>query len=84
MRTRTFFLAVILMAFALTLAACGEEQSGVVARPVVRLQVNDRTYEENVYSYCWPDSADNVVCDVDAVALVQPLQNVPVTQGDAV
>ncbi len=48
MRTRTFFLAVILMAFALTLAACGEEQSGVVARPVVRLQVNDRTYEENV------------------------------------
>ncbi len=84
MRTRTFFLAVILMAFALTLAACGEEQAGVVARPVVRLQVNDRTYEENVYSYCWPESADNVVCDVDAVALVQPLQNVPVTQGDAV
>jgi hypothetical protein len=84
MRKRTFFLAVILMAFALTLAACGEEQSGVVARPVIRLQVNDRTYEENVYSYCWPESPDNVVCDVDAVALVQPLQNVPVTKGDTV
>lgn len=84
MKTRTFVLLMIFAALAATLSACGEEKSSIAARPVVRLQVNDRTYEENVYSYCWPESADNVVCDVDAVALVQPLQNVPVTQGNTV
>lgn len=84
MKTRIFVLLLIFLALVITLTACGEEQSDIAARPVVRLQVNDRVYDENVYSYCWPESADNVVCDVDAVALVQPLQNVPVTGGDTV
>lgn len=84
MKTRSFLFLMLLGVLILALSACGDEGSDTVARPVVRLQVNDQTFEENVYSYCWPESADNLVCDVDAVALVQPLRNVPIGEGDAV
>jgi len=84
MKTRTFLFLMLLGALTLALSACGDEGSDAVARPVVRLQVNDQTYEENVYSYCWPESADDLVCDMDAVALVQPIRNVPVSAGDSV
>lgn len=84
MKTRTILFLMLLGALILALSACGDEGSDAVARPVVRLQVNDQTYEENVYSYCWPESADDLECDVDAVALVQPLRNVPIGEGDAV
>ncbi len=84
MKTRSFLFLMLLGALILALSACGDEGSGAGARPVVRLQVNDQTYEENVYSYCWPESADDLVCDMDAVALVQPLRNVPISEGDAV
>ncbi len=43
-----------------------------------------RPYAENVYSYCWPESADNLACDIDAVALAQPIHNVPISKGDEV
>lgn len=84
MKTRAFLFLILLSALILALSACGDEESDAIARPVVRLQVNDQTYEENVYSYCWPESAGDLECDVDAVALVQPLRNVPVSAGDSV
>lgn len=84
MKTRTFLFLILLGALILALSACGDEGSEAAARPVVRLQVNNQTYEENVYSYCWPESADDLECDIDAVALVQPLRNVPVSAGDSV
>jgi hypothetical protein len=84
MKTRTLLFLMLLGALALALSACGGEEPDTVARPVVRLQVNDQLFEENTYSYCWPESADNLECDLDAVALVQPLRNVPVGEGDAV
>ncbi len=76
---------VLLIALAvLILSACGGGGSDVVKRPVVRLQVGDQTYAENVYSYCWPESAENIACDIDETALVQPIKNVPVSKGDEV
>jgi len=77
----------LVLATALGLAACGEDKAApqaVPERPVVRLEVGDRTYQESVYSYCWPEAPDNLECDVDAVALVQPVENVPVAPGSAV
>jgi hypothetical protein len=79
---RTFILLVALLA--VILSACGGGGSDVVKRPVVRLQVGGQTYGENVYSYCWPESADNIACDMDADALVRPIKIVPVTKGDEV
>jgi len=83
-RPKTYRFAILVLAAVAVLAACGSDQSTMPQRPIVRLQVNNQMYEENVYSYCWPESPDNLVCDVDAVALVQPLHNALVTKGDLV
>ncbi len=73
-----FFLFILV----LVLSACGGQAS--VARPVVKLQVGDQLYEENIYQYCWPEAADNLVCDVDNVAYVQPLNKAHVGKEDTV
>ena len=73
-----FFLFILV----LILSACGGQAS--VARPVVKLQVGDRLYEENIYQYCWPEASDNLVCDVDNVAYVQPLNKAHVGKEDTV
>ncbi len=72
------------VAMVFVVAACGGDSNSATKRPVVQMQVNNQTYQENVYSYCWPESADNSVCDMDAVALVQPLTTAHVSKGDAV
>ncbi|MBI5958744.1 MAG: hypothetical protein HY866_08415 [Chloroflexi bacterium] len=51
---------------------------------MVRLRVGQQVYEENIYSYCWPESTENLACDVDQIALVQPINRAPVTRGDEV
>ena len=71
---RTLILLIALAILILSLSACGGG-SDVVKRPVVRLQVGDQTYAENVYSYCWPEAADNIACDVDETSLIQPITN---------
>lgn len=81
---RIIILVVALLVAMTWLTACGGGDSNVVKRPVVRLQVGGQTYAENVYSYCWPESEGNLVCDMDSVALIQPIRNVPVTKGDEV
>ncbi|MBN1679344.1 MAG: carboxypeptidase regulatory-like domain-containing protein [Anaerolineae bacterium] len=75
-------LAVVMMA----LAACGSDDSGsdVVARPEVHLQVNDQVYRVSFYSYCWPEAANNLDCDVNAAALSQPGILADVVAGDEV
>ncbi len=73
------FFLIILIAL---LSACGGQAR--VARPVVKLQVGDQLYEENVYQYCWPEASDNLVCDVNNVAYVQPLNKAHVGKDDAV
>lgn len=67
---RAFLLLVVLISVALLSTACGG--STAPDRPVIKLQVGSQTYEEQVYSYCWPESKDNLVCDLDAAAQVQP------------
>ncbi len=78
----TFKSAFFLFIFALILSACGGQTSP--ARPVVKLQVRDQLYEENIYQYCWPEAPDNLVCEVDNVAYVQPLNKAHVGKGDSV
>ncbi len=71
-----FFLILVLV-----LSACGGQS---VSRPVVKLQVGEQLYEENIYQYCWPETSDNLVCDVDNVAYVQPLNKAHVGKDDLV
>lgn len=84
MNKRSVILLVTLLAVTLALAGCGGDAEDVAKRPVIRLKVNDTAYEENIYSYCWPDGPDNQACDIDAVALAQPLKNANITKGDKV
>jgi hypothetical protein len=85
MSKRTVFILVILFVFlSPVLAACGDSAEDVTARPVVRLKVGQQVYQENIYSYCWPESKENLACDVDQVALVQPKTLAPVGPGDEV
>ncbi len=80
-----FSLTALCLVLILALTACGgDDDSEVVERPVIRLQVGDQTFSENVYSYCWPESADNLACDMDSVALAQPIRNVPIGKDDDV
>jgi hypothetical protein len=78
---RAIILLVILIA--LLLAACGGGEKEVKP-PSVKLQVSGQTFEENVYSFCWPDSAKNWVCEVDEAALAQPAQPADVSKDDEV
>jgi hypothetical protein len=81
----TILLLVLLSALLLVLAACGggSDSGKEPKHPVVRLQVGDKTYEENIFSYCWPASAENVVCNLNALARAQPTR-ASVTAGDVV
>jgi hypothetical protein len=84
-RKQSSLLLASLLVAVMMLAACGGgDEADVVARPVVRLQVGEQTYSENVYSYCWPESADNLDCTIDSIAHLQPLRTVSVTKGDVV
>jgi hypothetical protein len=86
MSKRTYLVLILVLITATTvIAGCGGNKSDdIPKRPVVSLQVGNRTYEENVYSYCWPEAKDNLACNVDEVALVQPLHNADVSKGDVV
>jgi hypothetical protein len=80
---RIFYLLAVLIVVALAATACGET-TDVPDRPVVKIQVGENTYEEDIYSYCWPEAEDNLACDLDAAALTQPETIVDVTGTDAV
>lgn len=80
---KRFALLVLLSLAGLVLTACGGGDD-VVERPEVRLEIGDRAFEVDVYSYCWPAASDNLVCDINESARVQPDQLVPVGQGDDV
>jgi hypothetical protein len=86
MRNRTYLvLILVLITSAVVIAGCGGENSDdIPKRPAVHLQVGSQTYQENVYSYCWPEAKDNLACNVDEVALVQPLHTADVSKGDVV
>ncbi|WP_119072462.1 hypothetical protein [Aggregatilinea lenta] len=58
---------------ALLVTACDQiGQSSVPERPSVVLKAGDQTYEEPVYSYCWPESDDNLDCAINDSQLTQP------------
>ncbi|MBN1565975.1 MAG: hypothetical protein JXA10_19200 [Anaerolineae bacterium] len=77
---RALVLLVILIA--LLLAACGGDEK--VNPPEVQLQVSGQTFAEDVYSYCWPVSADNWECDVDEMALAKPAHQATIGKDDDV
>ena len=63
----------LLTVVALLLAACDQaDKSNVPERPSVVLKVGDQIYEEPVYSYCWPESTDNLDCAINDSQLTQP------------
>lgn len=77
---RLFMLLIMLM---LVMAACGGDDSAdIPARPVVRLQIGDQTYDGQLASYCWPETAGNLVCDLTADTT--DLTPVEIGQGDEV
>jgi hypothetical protein len=83
MNKRTVFILLILLVF--IVPACGSsEKDDVAKRPVIQLKIGDKIYTENIYSYCWPEAKDNLACNVDETALVQPINKAPVTSGDEV
>ena len=79
-RSTIFLLALL---GTLALMACGGG-SDVVSRPAVQLKVGDATYTEDIYSYCWPEAENNLACDLNATAKVQPEKMARVTAGDEV
>jgi hypothetical protein len=79
-KKRVIVLLVVLTA--LLLAACGGGDE--VKPPAVQLQVSGRTFEENAYSYCWPASTDNWVCEIDEMALAQPARQANIGKDDEV
>ena len=76
---RWFALVLIL---ALAISACTEREATLDTGPVVRLRTGGETYSESVYSYCWPQSDENVACDVDLSARAQPAQLIQVAPGE--
>ncbi len=69
----------------LGLTACGGEKTKKeVDHPTVRLQAGDKTYEEKVFSYCWPESAANVVCKTNYDVREQPAKSITVAAGDSI
>ena len=77
-------LMMLLVTLTLAIAACGGDDSDQGAeRPIVRLKIGDRVFEQDVYSYCWPQSADNWECDVNEAARENPAL-AAVTAGDQV
>jgi len=66
--TILFFLSVA--ALTLLLAACGGDE--IDQGPVVKLVVGGTTYETKPYYYCWPQSEDDLRCDLNETRKVQP------------
>jgi hypothetical protein len=77
-------LVTLLVAVVAVISACGGDDSDVVQRPVVRLQVGGQVYEEAPFSYCWPDAPDDLACDYNAVLGIQPANIARVTAGDEI
>lgn len=73
----------LLAVFGLLLAACDQaDESSVPERPSVVLKVGDQVYEEPVYSYCWPESTDNLDCTINDAQLTQPSAVADVQPGE--
>lgn len=83
--TRIFRLLALMMSFALLFTACeaitGEE---IPEQPSVVMRVGDETYEEPVYSYCWPEAAEDLTCEITAGQLTQPSQIAELATGQEV
>ncbi len=79
-----FYLVLLLVVAGLALSGCGSDDAASVDHPEVQMKVNDQTYNETVYQYYWPQTADDVDYDVNHQALVQPRKNAPVAEGDSV
>lgn len=83
MKKHLLFSITFLFVFTLVLTACGGG-ADVPKRPIVQLKVGDQTYEETVYSYCWPKSADNLACDLNEETMIQPHNLASVKRGEEV
>lgn len=75
---------VLVAVLALGISACGEREARIDTGPQVRLKVGDATYAEPVYSYCWPQTGENVACDVNLTARAQPEHLAPVAPGEPI
>lgn len=75
---------VLVAVLALGISACGEREARIDTGPQVRLKVGDATYAEPVYSYCWPQTDENVACDVNLAARAQPARLAPVAPGEPI
>lgn len=75
---------VLVAVLALGVSACGEREARIDTGPQVRLKVGAATYAEPVYSYCWPQTGENVACDVNLTARAQPAQLAPVAPGEPI
>ncbi|MCD4686420.1 MAG: hypothetical protein K8S97_10840 [Anaerolineae bacterium] len=71
MKHHKLHLILLAVLIALVLTACGGDDS-TIERPTVQLQVNQQTFNATVYQYCWPESTDNIACDVNSAALRAP------------
>jgi hypothetical protein len=84
MLTKTRAIICLVILIALLLAACGDGGGDEVNPPVVQLQVSGQTFEEGVYSYCWPASAEDWTCDVNESARNRPAQQASISKDDDV
>lgn len=75
---------VVIVVLALAVSACAEREAKINTGPEVRLKIGGQTYTEPVYSYCWPQSEENVACDVNLTARAQPSRLVPVASGEPI
>ena len=81
---KRILLITFLVVLALAMAACGGDDSDKgTERPTVRLKIGDQVFEQDIYSYCWPLSADNWECDVNEAAQENPTL-AAVTAGEPV
>lgn len=84
LKHRKLHLVLLVVLIMLVAAACGGDDESSVDRPTVELQVNQQTIKEPVFQYCWPETADNIACDVDSAAQLSPSQFTAVGEGDTV
>lgn len=82
-RSKTVLLVALLVVAGLVLAACGEDDT--IKQPMVRVyvgeQATDASADQYRYSYCWPQVAENVECEMNAAVLAEPAAITAVTSG---